>query len=284
MRWKKGRQSSNLEDRRGQRIRQGRGVKGGIGAIVIALAASYFLGIDPSLLLNSGLIGGDAPQSTRMVRPDDPQQEELKQLASAVLASTEDTWGEIFRQNGSRYREPKMVLFTGVVDSACGRAGSAMGPFYCPGDQKIYLDLAFYDELKRKMGAPGDFAQAYVIAHEVGHHVQKLLGVSDRVHNARNRLNEKENNALSVRLELQADCFAGIWAHNADTRQQWLEKGDLEEALNAASQIGDDTLQKRARGYAVPDSFTHGTSAQRMSWFRRGFESGDPNQCDTFRQ
>ncbi len=284
MRWKKGRQSSNLEDRRGQRIRRGRGVKGGIGAIVIALAASYFLGIDPSLLLNSGLIGGDAPQSTRMVRPDDPQQEELKQLASAVLASTEDTWGEIFRQNGSRYREPKMVLFTGVVDSACGRAGSAMGPFYCPGDQKIYLDLAFYDELKRKMGAPGDFAQAYVIAHEVGHHVQKLLGVSDRVHNARNRLNEKENNALSVRLELQADCFAGIWAHNADTRQQWLEKGDLEEALNAASQIGDDTLQKRARGYAVPDSFTHGTSAQRMSWFRRGFESGDPNQCDTFRQ
>ena len=281
MRWQSGRRSSNVEDRRGTRIVRSRGFKGGIGTVVIVLAVSYFLGIDPSTLLNSGIIDtGGGTQTT--TAPQSAEQNQLAEMASTVLAGTEDTWSQIFQNANQSYIPPKMVLFSGLVQSACGTAQAAMGPFYCPGDQKVYLDLDFYNELKNKMGAPGDFAQAYVIAHEVGHHVQKLLGISDQVQAARQRISQTEYNELSVRLELQADCFAGIWANRADKEQGWLEAGDLDEALNAASQIGDDTLQKKAQGYAVPDSFTHGSSAQRVKWFRRGYTTGNVNQCDTF--
>ncbi len=285
MRWEQGRRSSNVEDRRGRRVVQSRGFKGGIGTIIIALVASYFLGINPATLLNSGLLGGgtkavNLPQGGQ--NGQSVEQDQLADMASAVLAGTEDTWSAVFRNAGQSYQPPKLVLFSGGVQSACGTAQAAMGPFYCSGDRKIYLDLGFYHELKTKMGAPGDFAQAYVIAHEVGHHVQNLLGISGKVHAARKRVSKVQYNELSVRLELQADCFAGIWANHADVKQNWLEKGDIEEALNAARQIGDDTLQKKARGYAVPDSFTHGTSAQRMRWFRRGYSTGDLRQCDTF--
>jgi len=201
---------------------------------------------------------------------------------SVVLADTEDVWRAKFKQLGQTYREPKLRLFRNATATGCGQGQSAMGPFYCPADEKVYIDLAFYETLRTRMGAPGDFAQAYVIAHEVGHHVQKLLGVSDRVESMRGRIGEAQANALSVRVELQADCFAGIWAHDAQAARQVLEQGDVEEALNAASQIGDDTLQKRSRGMVVPESFTHGTSAQRVTWFKRGLQTGSLNQCDTF--
>jgi predicted metalloprotease len=276
------RESENVEDRRGAGGRRLVGGGIGIGGVIIALAASYFLGIDPSVLL--GLFsGGDiapAPQSAPASRP--PAGDEMGRFVSKVLADTEDTWRGIFRQSGHQYRDPKLVLYTGATPSACGTGQTAMGPFYCPPDQTVYIDLAFYQDLKNRFKAPGDFAQAYVIAHEVGHHVQHQLGIADKVQAARSRASEAQANALSVRMELQADCLAGIWGYHADRARNVLEAGDIEEALAAASAIGDDRIQERSRGYAVPDSFTHGTAAQRVRWFRRGLESGDLKQCNTF--
>ena len=280
MRWRKGRRSSNIEDRRGQRLRGG-AVKGGIGTVVIALALGYFLGIDPSVLLQ--LQQGLAPATTTQTdyQPA-PEEAELADFISVVLADTEDTWREIFRNAGRSYEEPKLVLFSGSVRSACGMASSAMGPFYCPADRKVYIDLSFFADLKRRHGAPGDFAQAYVIAHEIGHHVQTLLGTSKQVRQAQQGLGKSAANKLSVKQELQADCFAGLWGYHADRSRQVLERGDIEEALGAAAAIGDDRLQKQAQGYVVPESFTHGSSEQRVYWFKRGIEHGDAGKCDTF--
>ena len=280
MRWKGRRRSSNVEDRRGRRmVRRAGG--GGLGVILLALVAMYF-GIDPSIVLDPGGsmsagsgTGGDSYTPT-------PEEERLAAFTSVVLADTEDAWNELFRQMGGNYREPRLVLFSGAVQSACGYARAAMGPFYCPADSRVYIDLGFYRDLKQRHGAPGDFAQAYVIAHEVGHHVQNLLGISGKVQKLRRQVGGKQANALSVRLELQADCLAGVWASHAQRSKQVLEPGDLEEALAAASAIGDDRLQRQARGYVTPDSFTHGSSEQRVRWFRRGFESGDLEACDTF--
>lgn len=276
MRWREGRQSDNVEDRRGM---GGKGLAvGGIGSVVVLIIA-FLLGVDPSRLLS----GGDSSPApgTQATRPVNPEEDELKAFSSAVLAKTEDTWAEIFRRNGQQYRPPKLVLFTGRVQSPCGTSTSAVGPFYCPGDQKVYIDLSFYRELKSRFRAPGDFAQAYVIAHEVGHHIQNLTGTMSKVNSMQGRAGERESNDLSVRLELQADCYAGVWAQYAEKKGD-LEAGDLEEALNAATAIGDDRLQKESQGYVVPDSFTHGTSEQRMRWFRRGLETGDIRQCDSF--
>jgi predicted metalloprotease len=281
VRWKSGRRSNNIEDRRG--IRLSRGVKGGgIGMLLLVIVAIYF-GVDPSIILQQGseMRGGTSIQ-TIPVQPSTADNE-LADFVSVVLADTEDTWKVLFKQMGRTYQEPNLVLFTGVVESACGYAQAAVGPFYCPRDKKVYIDLSFYRDLKNKMNAPGDFAQAYVIAHEVGHHVQKLLGLSDKVHAMRSRLSQKQYNNLSVRIELQADCFAGIWSHHAQKMRNILEPGDVEEALNAASMIGDDRLQKQSRGYVTPDSFTHGTSAQRVEWFNRGFQTGRINSCNTFK-
>jgi predicted metalloprotease len=278
MRWEGGRRSSNVEDRRRGPARGGL-VGGGLGTIVLVLVALYF-GVDPTPLLQpGGPLPGGAPAEGP---PLDANADPAAQFVSVVLADTEDTWGEVFAAGGARYAEPSLVLFSGAVQSACGFAQAAVGPFYCPADRKVYIDLSFYDELKSRFNAPGDFAQAYVIAHEVGHHVQNLLGVSGKVQAARQRMGEAEANALSVRLELQADCFAGVWASRADAARQVLEDGDLDEALNAASAIGDDRLQMQSRGYVTPDSFTHGTAEQRMRWFRRGLESGDVGACDSF--
>ena len=283
MRWQDQRRSDNVEDRRGSRM-SGPVKGGGIGLLLLALVGMYF-GIDPSTIMN---IGGAVQQQTAgRQQQTGPVQEnalerERRDFVSVVLADTEDNWNAIFRRSNKRYEEPKLVLFRDAVNSACGFAQAAMGPFYCPADRKVYIDLAFYDDLKNKMHSPGDFAQAYVVAHEVGHHVQNLLGISAQVQSQRQRLSQAEYNKLSVRLELQADCFAGIWAHNADRTKQLVEPGDIEEALNAASQIGDDRLQKNQRGYVTPESFTHGTSQQRVYWFRRGYETGEPGQCDTF--
>lgn len=280
MRWESGRRSSNIDDRRGSRMPGGfKG--GGIGIILLALAAMYF-GIDPSVILNLG--GQMVEEQSSGTSPYVPSAEEnqLADFVAVVLADTEDTWHAQFQNLGAGYQEPTLVLFSGAVDSACGYAQAAMGPFYCPGDQKVYIDLSFYQDLKEKMAAPGDFAQAYVIAHEVGHHVQKLLGISDQVHAARSRLPEAEYNQLSVRLELQADCLAGVWAFHADRARGVVEPGDIDEALHAASQIGDDRLQQQSRGYVTPDSFTHGTSKQRSHWFRQGFSTGTLGACDTF--
>jgi uncharacterized protein len=227
-------------------------------------------------------VAQNAPQQGQEQLPDDPKTKELKRFVSVVLADTEDVWHELFQQQGKTYRNPKLVMFSGQVDSACGRASASMGPFYCPADSKVYIDLRFYDEMKTKFKSPGDFAQAYVIAHEVGHHVQNLLGISDRVHALQQRSSEAEANALSVRLELQADFFAGVWAHHANKARHIIEAGDVEEALNAATAIGDDKLQMQTRGRVVPDSFTHGTSEQRVRWFKKGLESGDLRQGDTF--
>jgi hypothetical protein len=280
MRWEKGRRSSNVEDQRGQRI--SRGVKGGgIGILLLALVGMYF-GIDPSVILDQvGQMGGEQSTTTTEYIPT-AEENQLAEFVSVVLADTEETWKAQFSQMGSTYVEPRLVLFTGAVESACGFAQAAMGPFYCPADQKVYIDLGFYQDLKNRMNSPGDFAQAYVIAHEVGHHVQNLLGISDKVQAARGELPEKDFNQLSVRLELQADCLAGVWANHADRVRQVVEPGDIDEALNAASQIGDDRLQKQTRGHVTPDSFTHGTSEQRVRWFRLGFSSGDLNSCNTF--
>jgi uncharacterized protein len=278
MRWRQGRQSVNVEDRRGL-SRGGIAIGGGLGGILV-LVIALLLGADPRQLMEQLPSEGPAP-GTQSSRAINPEEEELRQFVGAVLADTEDVWNEIFRQLGRQYREPTLVLFTDQVQSACGVAGAAVGPFYCPGDEKLYIDLSFYRELKTRFRAPGDFAQAYVIAHEVGHHVQHLLGTMDQVNAARQRSSEAEANQLSVRLELQADFLAGLWANNAQKRGV-LEQGDVEEALGAASAIGDDRLQRESQGYVVPDSFTHGSSEQRIRWFRKGLETGDVRQGDTF--
>lgn len=280
MRWEDGRRSDNVEDRRGSKVTRGV-VGGGVGTVILVLVAMYF-GVDPSFLLNMASTQTSRPAVTgSAARPADENR--MAEFVSVVLADTEDTWRELFRQGGTTYQEPKLVLFTGVVQSACGTADAAVGPFYCPGDQKVYIDLAFYQELKKRFEAPGDFAQAYVVAHEVGHHVQNLLGISDKVHAARSRVSRKEGNHLSVLQELQADCLAGVWANHADKARHILESGDVEEALNAASAIGDDRLQRQSQGTVVPDAFTHGTSEQRVRWFSNGLKSGDINQCNTFK-
>lgn len=278
MLWRGQRQSENVEDRRGL-SRGGMAVGGGLGGIVL-LVIALLMGADPRQLLEQ-LPSQDPASRTQTSRSTTPQEEERKAFVLTVLANTEDLWTDLFRQMGRQYREPKLVLFEDQVESACGLAGAAVGPFYCPGDEKVYLDLSFLTELHTRFRAPGDFAEAYVIAHEVGHHVQRLLGTMDRVEAARGRLREEENNQLSVRLELQADFLAGVWAHYAQ-KKGVVEPGDINEALGAASAVGDDRLQREAQGHVVPDSFTHGTSEQRIRWFRKGFETGDIRQGDTF--
>lgn len=280
MRLGNSRESSNLEDRRGSMV-GGRGRLGIVG-IVIVLVVSYFTGINPLTLLDMAAdVAPPAAQTGPAGQP--PANDEMARFVSKVLADTEDTWRVVFQQSGKTYHEPKLVLFTGATQTACGVGRQAMGPFYCPIDQKVYIDLAFYNELKQRFQAPGEFAEAYVIAHEVGHHVQNLLGISDKVHRAREQAgNEAQANALSVRLELQADCFAGVWGNHADTMRNIVEPGEVEQALNAAAAIGDDRIQKQSRGTITPESFTHGSSEQRVRWFKRGMETGDPNQCNTF--
>lgn len=281
MRTEDQRRSTNIEDRRGSRFPGGKGGLG-LGGIVIVLIATYF-GIDPKLALQTAnQLQGASPATPSGPVTESASEAAARDLVSVVLADTEDTWKAVFASAGSRYKEPTLVLFREATPTACGTGQAAMGPFYCSADEKVYIDLSFYDELHKRFQAPGDFAEAYVIAHEVGHHVQHLLGISGKVQKARQQAGEREGNALSVRLELQADCLAGVWAHHAQRSRHLLESGDLEEALTAASAIGDDTLQKNAQGYAVPDSFTHGTSAQRVQWFRTGMDSGDLNACDTF--
>ena len=282
MRWEGDRQSENVEDRRGMSV-GGKGLAvGGIGTIVITLIALYF-GVDPSLILNQV---ATAPPAAEQQQADPssrgPEENKLAEFSSVVLADTEDVWGQVFKQNGSTYPNPKMVLYTGEVRSACGFAQAAMGPFYCPNDQKLYLDLSFFNDLHTRYGASGDFAQAYVIAHEVGHHVQNLMGILDKAHTAQGNASKEKANAIQVRVELQADCLAGVWANKADQSKHILESGDVEEALAAASGVGDDRLQQQSRGYVVPESFTHGSSEQRMRWFSAGAKSGDVNQCNTF--
>ena len=279
MRWQMGRRSDNIEDRRGMPVGRGAVVGGGLGTVVLVLLAMYF-GVDPSVILQ-GTDPGSSPSAPN-VQQRPAGDDQLRDFVSVILADTEDTWRDLFRQMGREYQVPRLVLFSGAVQSACGFAEAAVGPFYCPGDRKVYIDLSFYRDLRDKIGAPGDFAQAYVIAHEVGHHVQNLLGIAERIHAARTRRSQAESNALQVRMELQADCLAGVWASNAQRARQILEAGDIEEGLNAASAIGDDRLQRQARGRVVPESFTHGSSAQRVRWFKRGIETGDPGQCDTF--
>lgn len=293
MRWKSGRRSTNIEDRRaesagsggsGRGFRIGGGKKGGIGIIVVAVVV-MLMGGDPSTILNMLLGGGSAPIQTQTASRNTPASaptDEMAEFVSVVLADTEDTWSPLFQQMGETYQKPRLVLFRGAVKSACGTAQSAMGPFYCPGDQKVYIDLGFYEELKYAFKAPGDFAQAYVIAHEVGHHVQQQFGILQKVHQMQRGMPKPEANALSVKLELQADCLAGIWAHHANRMRQIVEPGDIDEAMNAASKIGDDAIQKRTQGYTVPDSFTHGTSAQRVKWFNQGYQYGDVQRCNTF--
>jgi hypothetical protein len=290
MKWEGERQSGNVEDRRGAggmgggmvpRI-GGRGI--GLGTIVIALIAGWIFGINPLAMI--GMMGGGSsmPASPQMQAPAQttPANDKSAAFVSTVLASTEDVWTEQFRRAGGTYRTPELVLFRGSTRTACGAGQAAMGPFYCPADGKVYIDLGFFDTLQRSLGAPGDFAQAYVVAHEVGHHVQRLLGITEKVDGMRGRVSEEQMNALSVRLELQADCLAGVWAHHSQKAKGWLEPGDVEEGLNAASKIGDDTLQRRSQGMVVPESFTHGSSAQRVNWFRRGLTSGAMGDCNTF--
>lgn len=279
------RESDNIEDRRGSGGGfSGRGFPGGILGIAAASVIALLLGVDPRIVLHTvAQLSNVAPQQNAGPVRGNPQDEKTKKFMSVVLASTEDTWGLIFQQAGKRYEQPKLVLFSGHVQSACGFAQAAMGPFYCPGDRKLYLDMSFFNELATRHQAPGDFAQAYVVAHEVGHHVQNLLGIADQVHAAQQRGSQSQGNQLQVRMELQADCFAGVWAHKADQFRRILEPGDLEEALAAASGVGDDRLQKQSQGYVVPESFTHGSSEQRMRWFGMGAKSGDINQCNTFK-
>ena len=280
MRWQQGRRSSNIEDRRGRRVSRPMAVGGGGIGLLVIIVIALFLGVDPTPLLQnttSTSVSSGPPSA-----PPTAAQNELADFVSVVLADTEDTWRAQFAEGGQRYVEPTLVLFTDRVQSACGMAGAAMGPFYCPSDQQIYIDLGFYDELRSRFRAPGDFAQAYVIAHEVGHHVQNLLGISDQMRRQQQGLSKADANALSVRLELQADCFSGVWAFHAQRVRNILEPGDLEEALTAASAIGDDRIQRQSTGTVVPDSFTHGSSEQRVRWFRRGFETGDAGVCDTF--
>ncbi|WP_020654235.1 KPN_02809 family neutral zinc metallopeptidase [Massilia niastensis] len=281
MKWEGDRQSDNVEDRRGSGG-GGFGLGGrsiGIGTLVIALVGSYFLGVSPTTILNM-LGGGEAPQvaQTQTVPANDRE----TQFVRTTLAYTEDAWVELFRQQGAQYSPAKLVLFNNRTETACGQGQSATGPFYCPADQKVYIDLSFFRLMQSRFNVAGEFAQAYVIAHEIGHHVQNQLGISNQVHEAQQRASEAQGNALSVKLELQADCFAGVWAHHTHQREQFLEKGDVEAALNAATAIGDDALQKQSQGVVVPDSFTHGSSAQRVRWFSRGLESGKVETCNTF--
>jgi predicted metalloprotease len=288
MKWEGNRESDNVEDRRGDDSGGGGGFgfggrSVGLGTIAIALVASYFLGVSPITILN--VLTGGAPDMSQVAeeparRP--PGSDHMAKFVSTVLADTEDTWTALFRAQGNNYVNPRLVLFSGATPTACGTGQSAMGPFYCPGDQKIYIDLSFYRLMQQRFKVSGEFAQAYVIAHEVGHHVQNLLGISGQVEKARRRTSETQGNALSVRLELQADCFAGVWAHHADRTRSILEEGDVEAALNAASAIGDDALQRQAQGQVVPDSFTHGTSAQRVRWFKHGIQTGKMEACNTF--
>jgi predicted metalloprotease len=321
MRWRGERESENVEDRRdegggfgfpggaGLQFPSGGGGTGrgggiGIVGILILLGLMYFFGVDPSVILQGGGPGGDEsnfpdirlPQSRpdttnyagpgqrrpQIQHPQSSGEDDLRQFVGVVLANTEDVWSSVFKQYGEGYSDPKLVLFTGGIRSACGTAMSAMGPFYCPSDEKVYIDLSFYKELKDRFKAPGDAAQAYVIAHEIGHHVQKLLGIMDQVEAVRQRISEQQANALQVRVELQADCFAGIWANKAQETKNIFEPGDIDQALNAASAIGDDRIQKQTQGYVVRDSFTHGSSEQRVRWFRKGYETGSLQQCDTF--
>ena len=296
MKWENNRQSDNIEDRRNQpggggmfggagRRRGGKGI--GLGTIAVAFIAAWIFGINPMTLL--GFLGGagdlmpsqtqSAPSNTTPTgRPAD----EMGRFVAAVLGGTEDAWGSVFRQGGAQYEPPRLVMFRGTTQTACGQGQAAMGPFYCPADRKVYIDLSFYETLKRQLGAPGDFAQAYVVAHEVGHHVQNLMGLTGKVDSMRGRVSEREHNALSVRLELQADCFAGIWAHHNHKSKAILEAGDVEEAMNAAAAIGDDALQRKSQGVVIPDSFTHGSSEQRQRWFYKGLETGSVQACDTF--
>jgi predicted metalloprotease len=295
MRWQGRRQSTNINDMRGSGggfgglgggmgrggpfiVRRAGG--GGIGIIIVVLVVSYFLGINPLELLSGNISTGPGQQGTGQISQSGVN-DEGRAFVATVLADTEDTWTEIFKASGKDYPKPTLTLFTDSVASACGSASASTGPFYCPNDQNVYIDLGFFAELQQRFGAPGDFAQAYVIAHEVGHHVQNVLGILPKVHEQEQAVGQGEANALSVRTELQADCFAGVWANHTQ-QKGLLEAGDIDEALNAAAAVGDDTLQKEGQGYVVPDSFTHGTSEQRATWFRRGFDKGDINGCDTF--
>ena len=289
MKWERQDQSSNVEDRRdqgmggggGRRI-GGRGI--GVGTIAIALVAGWIFGINPLTVLGllSGGGGVEAPQVQQAPAGRPPADDKAAAFVSTVLRDTEVVWGRLLQANGATYREPKLVLFRGATPTACGTGDSAMGPFYCPGDAKVYLDLNFFDTLSKRMGAPGDFAQAYVVAHEVGHHLQNQMGITGKVDAMRGKVSTQQMNALSVRVELQADCLAGVWAHHSQKGKGWLDQGDVQEAMNAAAQIGDDTLQKAGSGRVVPESFTHGSAQQRMTWFKRGLDSGAINQCDTF--
>jgi predicted metalloprotease len=286
MRWEGNRESDNVEDRRGGGG-SGGGLLGGrsigIGTIVIALLGGWIFGINPLTILGL-LSGGGAPpaqvQQAPAQRP--PADDRMAKFVSTVLADTEDVWKDVFTRGGASYQEPRLVLFRGATQTACGTGQAAMGPFYCPADRKVYIDLGFYETLRDRLGAPGDFAQAYVIAHEVGHHVQNLLGVTGQMEQMRGRVGQTEYNRLSVRLELQADCFAGVWGHHAQNARQILEQGDVEEAMNAAARIGDDALQRAGGGAVVPESFTHGSSAQRQRWFNTGLKTGSVKACDTF--
>ena len=288
MKWEGNRESDNVEDRRDD---GGGGSSGGflggrsigIGTIVVALLGGWVFGINPLTILN--LLSGGAPpaqvqQQAPAHRP--PADDRMANFVSTVLADTEDVWKEVFTKGGATYKEPRLVLFRGATQTACGQGQSAMGPFYCPGDQKVYIDLGFYETLTKRLGAPGEFAQAYVVAHEVGHHVQNLLGISGKVDKMRGQVSKADYNVLSVKLELQADCFAGVWAYHANQSRQILEGGDIESAMNAAAKIGDDALQRSSGGAVVPESFTHGTSAQRQRWFNTGITTGSVKSCDTF--
>ena len=285
MKWEGNRESDNVEDRRagggGGGMIGGRGI--GVGTIVIALVGGWIFGINPLTILNM-LSGGGGMEQVQQQAPAQrpPADDRLAKFVSTVLADTEDVWKDVFTKGGKAYQEPRLVLFRGATPTACGTGQTAMGPFYCPGDQKVYIDLNFYETLKTRLGAPGDFAQAYVIAHEVGHHVQNLLGITGKMEEMRGRVDKVQYNALSVRLELQADCLAGVWAHHAQNARQILENGDVEEAMNAAAKIGDDALQRAGGGAVVPESFTHGTSAQRQRWFNAGLQGGSVKGCDTF--
>ena len=287
MKWEGNRESDNVEDRRGEGGGGGgfgiggRGI--GIGTIVLALIGWGVFGINP--LTTIGVLSGGGGQQVQQQQGPakaPPSSDKQAQFVSVVLADTEDVWGQIFAQSGQRYQPPKLVLFSGAVATACGTGQSAMGPFYCPGDFKVYLDMDFFNTLSQQLGAPGDFAKAYVIAHEVGHHIQNLTGVSGKVDSMRGRVSQRDQNALSVRLELQADCYAGVWAHHANKARSILENGDIESAVNAAQRIGDDALQRKSSGTVVPDSFTHGSSAQRVRWFTTGIQTGSVKACDTF--
>ena len=291
MKWEDQERSSNVEDRRGEggegggggrRIVGGRGL--GLGTIAIALVAGWVFGINPLTVL--GLLEGggsvESPPAQQAPARAPPADDKAAQFVSTVLRDTELVWGQVLKSSGSTYREPKLVLFRGATPTACGTGESAMGPFYCPGDSKVYLDLDFFDTLSRRMGAPGDFAQAYVVAHEVGHHLQNMMGITAKVDGMRGKTSTAQMNALSVRVELQADCLAGVWAHHSQKGKSWLDQGDIEEAMNAAARIGDDALQKAATGRVVPETFTHGSSQQRVTWFKRGLDGGSVNQCNTF--